>query len=134
MPVTGLPKILDNSLSNILDELHVTSWNIKSSSEGMQVWIRFSNNMDTETPMTNITYRKAPPSQQKRNKERASDWQNKPNCDMVDGSTDNEIVKSGIDINNTASKLNEECAFNTDTQRSEAKIKTTMRGNRPKQY
>ena len=84
MPVIGLPKILESALSNILDDLTVSSWNIKSGDDNMQVWIRFKTNMDTDTALdnTNVTYRKMPPSQQKRNKIRAMGNDNMKNHDI----------------------------------------------------
>ena len=77
MPVIGLPKVLEMTISNILDESSVSSWNIKGSDDGMQVWIRFKA-QDTANPLdnTNINYRKVPTSQQKRNSDRAKGWQN----------------------------------------------------------
>ena len=41
MPVIGLPKTLEISLSSILDDYNVSSWNIKVDKKGTQFCIRF---------------------------------------------------------------------------------------------
>ena len=76
MPLYGMPKILENSINNILDSANVSSWNIRGDDRDyLQVTIRF--NMVDNNPtvgaidQSNITYRRMTPSQVKRNKERA---------------------------------------------------------------
>ena len=93
MPVIGLPKVLENSLNTILDDLSVSSWNMKGDDGSMQVWIRFRTDVDTQTALnnTNITYRKVPPSQVNRNRDRASNWQNKQTEKITDHTMDNEF-------------------------------------------
>lgn len=56
MPVIGLPNVLELSLSNILEDLSVSSWNIKGDSDFMQVWIRFKmeDSCNTTGDKTNI--------------------------------------------------------------------------------
>lgn len=74
MTVIGLPKVLENSLNDLLKSCKLTSWNIHGGIETVQLSIRFaildienSTYMDT----SNVTYRKMPPCQTKRNRERA---------------------------------------------------------------
>ena len=113
MPVIGLPNILESTLNNILDNLRVSSWNIKGAEDHMQVWIRFKTDIDTEKPL-DITYRKVPPSQIKRNKDRAKGWQNSIDNNQCDDTVDSVTDKS----NNGASQtppLVEKCAFNQAT-------------------
>ena len=79
MPIIGLPNILENSLNNILDSMDISSWNIKGENDSMQVIIRFKMAAVDESCSnrhSNITYRKLPPSQVQRDKNRAKEWRN----------------------------------------------------------
>ena len=74
MPLYGLPKILENNINNILDCSELTSWNIRGDTSNVQVTIRFTQvepSDMTRIDTSNITYRKAPPSQLRRDRERA---------------------------------------------------------------
>ena len=103
MPVIGLPKTLEISLSNLLDDCDISSWNIKGDNDGTQIWIRFKSE-DSAMDNTNITYRRAPPSQMRRNKNRASSWRDKePDC--------GKFVDGNSTINNDINNSNTECAF-----------------------
>ena len=91
----------------------MSSWNIKGAEDHMQVWIRFKTDFDTEKPL-DITYRKVPPSQIKRNKDRAKGWQNSIDNNLCDDTVDSVTEKS----NNVASQtppLVENCPFNQAT-------------------
>ena len=92
MPIIGLPKLLESSINTILDSCRITSWNIRGETENLQISIRFAI-VDTETSPyiepSNITYRKVPPCQVRRDKERLM-MRNKP--DQVDNGFDNLII------------------------------------------
>ena len=118
MPVIGLPKVLENAISNILDDLTVSSWNIKGGDDNMQVWIRFKTDMDTGSALdiTNVTYRKMPPSQMKRNKERAMDY-DKANHDVVERSSAlNNDQRQSNTLENQLLASNTECALTVNPQ------------------
>ena len=74
MPVIGLPKILENNINTLLDTAKLSSWNVRGEDENMQISLRFSILKDTDKPIdtSNITYRRVPPCQSTRNRQRAS--------------------------------------------------------------
>ena len=112
MPVIGLPKTLEISLSGILEDFNVTSWNIRGDTDGMQVTIRFKTDelhMDT----SNITFRKVPPSQIRRNRDRAVSWRE------TDKNQPSKCVNS-IDVQkpDESSIPSNECAFTNTSDHS----------------
>jgi hypothetical protein len=81
MPVTGLPAALDGALESLLRENAMTSWKIVSENCKTTIMLRFSpvtdnNNMATCLSVTaspkSTHYRRKPPSQLKRDKQRAA--------------------------------------------------------------
>jgi hypothetical protein len=76
MPIFGLPKIIENTINGILDSSNVSSRNIREGEGTLQISIRFNMEaIDIVGPDTrNVTYRKVPPSQAKRDTNRAMAW------------------------------------------------------------
>ncbi len=86
MPISGLPKILELNINNFLETANVSSWNIRGENENLQVTIRFSmkdttsgHQMDT----SNVTYRKVPPSQTRRDRNRAMQMSSHKQADIT---------------------------------------------------
>ncbi len=73
MPITGLPKVLEVNINNMLDLAKVSSWNVHGEKERVQITIRFNimDNTAEQMDTSNVTYRKVPPSQVRRDRDRA---------------------------------------------------------------
>ena len=72
MPIFGLPNLLEININNILDTSTVTSWNIHGDTKSVQISIRFTMEDAFNIDTANVTFRKVPPSQLKRDRNRAS--------------------------------------------------------------
>ena len=89
MSLDMMPHVLRNMLIALMSDSTITSWNIRGEGKQNQLTIRFSsdNMADTET----ISYRKAPPSQTLRNKNRQQEWKERIECDEIkDPSANND--------------------------------------------
>lgn len=127
MTIDGLPKILEDTINNILKSSMLSSWNIRGESTMLHLSIRF--NMDAMgVPKTDImpgiTYRKVSPSQANRNKDRAVDWDtNKAAnqvCDNICG--DKKVVEKTVDIDQLTAQGGEittDCAFKVQSKPKE---------------
>ena len=110
MPVHGLPKILECTLSQVLDELIVSGWSVKGEDDSTTVWIRFRSDTvhpNSSTNHVNATYRKVPPSQLKRNRERAMNWNSDKKQQVEEIQIDNDEIEQY-----TVEKPTISCAFN----------------------
>ena len=117
---------LEVTINNILKSADVSSWNIKGDNTSLQVWIRF--NMDDEDSSGHLkecstTYRRVPPGQRIRDRDRAMAWSNdksrittdmKPECEE---SCANDVTESnnaeGGAFNTSDTNTNTECSAET---------------------
>ena len=91
-------------MSGILEELTVSSWNIKGEDNSMQIWIRFKTD-DTQIDRESVTYRKMSPSQVKRNKDRAANRTTTQHDLLCEEVKESETIESVDDADH------KECAF-----------------------
>ena len=124
---SGLPKILESTLDNILSDMIVSSWNVRGEDDTMHLYIRFKSNMEAPTSLdrASVSYRRIPPSQVKRNSERAKAWHNRDiKCDNSESTTD-----TGFSIDNTSNEdTTIECAF-INTPSSEVPAYSSIESN-----
>ena len=102
-----------------MEEYNITAWNIKGDNSGAQIWIRFQG----EGNMENFDnhYRKIPPGQVKRNKNRAALWKDKEKkndtilCEREnkDHIEDNSISDNSIISDSNPPPCSVGSAFNT---------------------
>ena len=119
MTIDGLPKILEDTVNNILKSSRLSSWNIRGEGTMLQLSIRFNMDAmgDTNTDsMPSVTYRKVSPSQEKRNKDRAVEWDtnkvSNQECDNICG--DKNIIENPSDEDKQTAqggKISRECAL-----------------------
>ena len=76
MPVTGIPKVLENIISSVLTSHNLSNWTLFSEKDGnLTIRIRFSDKGEGQSSLPNsntptISYRWKSPKQVKRDKER----------------------------------------------------------------
>ncbi len=75
MPLNGLPYTLETMLDKLLEENVLTSWNIQGKEFYTQVSLRFSMHDSTHMDNTFMKYKRATPSQIKRDKIRSIERQ-----------------------------------------------------------
>ena len=87
MPVSGLPATLEVSLTSLLQENTISSWKIVAEGAKTTVVLRLcDNNFDPNMAASNaqgtvnkLSYRRKPPSQQRRDFNRANDYRKRNN-------------------------------------------------------
>ena len=128
MPLNGLPFILEKTLAQLIDDDQLQSWNIHGKDKFTVVTLRFNMDGTLDNDM-DVKYKKAKPSQLKRDQKRASQYKTKSpetfeacssskSCENNDSKDVNKLGNTEV-LNDNNIDLG---ACGGDLQQAEAKV------------
>ena len=100
MPVVGLPTVLESALVALLNEKLLRSWKIRAGYQNTIVVIRLATEPQRDsTAVTQCSYRHGPPSQLRRDTNRAEEFQQKKLSSLQENQANDANIDTVFETN-----------------------------------